>query len=346
MNLLLPLKTGKNRTSSHRRACRNLRLESLEHRRLMTGVTYDPMSGKVTIEGGDYNDYAKCTWNVQTQQLTVDWGIGELAKPAVPQHKVISGPVKLIVFKGYGGNDKFTNDTPIVCDVDGGEGNDTLIGGSANDTIHGGPGNDTIQGRGGTDFLFGDEDNDTIDGGDGGDVIVGGKGDDMLLGGAGEDVLVGCEGNDTLHGGAGNDFLVGYVLEGANYDPAGYDLPAGQPDNDFLYGEAGNDELHGGPGDDMLSGGVGTDKLFGEGGNDQLIGGYDNCQDQLNGGKGHDKFFEYYGLNGTEHEKVLDYKAGEDTMVLGPDPLYFAGWWQQNGKKVSMIDTSLDVLAP
>ncbi|QMT41304.1 hypothetical protein [Neisseria shayeganii] len=69
---------------------------------------------------------------------------------------------------------------------------------------------------GATDFLDGGYGNDLLIGQDGGDYLYGGHGDDILWGDdnrnhdvAGHDYLSGGEGNDVLHGGKGNDVLIG-----------------------------------------------------------------------------------------------------------------------------------------
>ncbi|MGQ5524640.1 VCBS domain-containing protein, partial [Chitinimonas sp. PSY-7] len=59
---------------------------------------------------------------------------------------------------------------------------------------------DIVNGGGGNDALIGD---------DGYDLLYGGRGDDYLAGGKGMDGLRGGEGNDRLEGGAGNDVLRG-----------------------------------------------------------------------------------------------------------------------------------------
>ena len=105
--------------------------------------------------------------------------------------------------------------------LNGGNGNDVIIGSSSNDIINGGAGNDTLQGGGG---------NDIINGGAGNDAIAGQAGDDMLFGGDGNDVISGGVGNDTLKGGIGNDVLIG-----------GFGV-------DSIDGEAGNDTALGGQG--------------------------------------------------------------------------------------------------
>ncbi|WP_157412923.1 MBG domain-containing protein [Aeromicrobium sp. Root236] len=71
--------------------------------------------------------------------------------------------------------------------VQGGSGNNVLVGTSKKDLIRGG---------GGNDLLFG---------GSGDDILCGGPGNDFLDSGAGNDLLDGGTGNDVLFGGSGND---------------------------------------------------------------------------------------------------------------------------------------------
>jgi Ca2+-binding RTX toxin-like protein len=87
--------------------------------------------------------------------------------------------------------------------VDGGAGNDTLIGTKGHDTLNGGPGADKVYGSGG---------NDTLTGGSGNDRITGfGK----LSGGAGNDFMELFYGfgqyrafRSTASGGSGNDHIL------------------------------------------------------------------------------------------------------------------------------------------
>jgi len=67
-------------------------------------------------------------------------------------------------------------------------------------TVDGGPGNDTILGSNGPDLLIGADGNDTIDGQQGGDVAVLGAGDDVFIWdpGDGSDTLEGQDGADTM----------------------------------------------------------------------------------------------------------------------------------------------------
>jgi Ca2+-binding RTX toxin-like protein len=71
----------------------------------------------------------------------------------------------------------------ISLDVDGGEGNDTLLGGNGADTLAGGPGDDFVDGNQGIDTIALGEGNDVIqwDPGDSNDTVVGGGGVDRLV---------------------------------------------------------------------------------------------------------------------------------------------------------------------
>lgn len=93
--------------------------------------------------------------------------------------------------------------------IDGGDGDDTIIGTNLNDTLSGGRGDDSIAANGGNDQISGDAGNDTITGGAGGDHIDGGGGNDNIRGSTGRDVLIGGDGSDTLIGGAGADQIFG-----------------------------------------------------------------------------------------------------------------------------------------
>jgi Ca2+-binding RTX toxin-like protein len=73
--------------------------------------------------------------------------------------------------------------------------------------LDGGPGDDTILGSLGRDYLSGDDGNDVLNGRDGNDGLLGGSGDDSLDGGNDSDHLSGGDGRDTLQGGSGVDVL-------------------------------------------------------------------------------------------------------------------------------------------
>jgi hypothetical protein len=135
--------------------------------------------------------------------------------------------------------------------VDGGAGDDFLVGSQWGETLMGNSGSDTILGGGGHDLLQGDPGDDIIFGGAGRDTIHGDEGDDILRGGGGADVLRGGDGFDMLFGNAGND-----VLRGGD----GHDRLLGGVDNDQLNGGRDNDRLNGGPGIDFVNGGQGFNR--------------------------------------------------------------------------------------
>jgi Ca2+-binding RTX toxin-like protein len=221
--------------------------------------------------------------------------------------------------------------------LEGGSGNDLLVGDGGDDILSGGadndqlfgddeagylvvPGDDVLDGGAGDDFLAGGDGNDSLSGGTGVDQLFGDKGVDVLDGGDDVDTLHGGDGADELFGGAGDDLLFG---DGLN-NPSNVSAAGGA---DFLDGGAGNDHLEGGIGDDTLFGGAGSDVLFGEEGADSLFGddGDDELQggdgiDLLGGDAGDDRLFGQDGadtLYGDAGNDSLAGNDGNDTLVGG-----------------------------
>jgi uncharacterized delta-60 repeat protein len=75
--------------------------------------------------------------------------------------------------------------------IDGGDGNDVIVGGRSHDLLFGGAGRDLINGEHGADVLLGGADEDLLYGDEENDILIGGTGRDALLGGPGEDILIG-----------------------------------------------------------------------------------------------------------------------------------------------------------
>jgi Ca2+-binding RTX toxin-like protein len=100
--------------------------------------------------------------------------------------------------------------------VDGGPGNDTIIGsvttaasGECPAGCHLGVGSQVFEGGAGNDLIYGDRGNDILRGNAGDDRLYGGIGDDRLEGGPGNDWLSGGFGADTIDGGEGSDYVRG-----------------------------------------------------------------------------------------------------------------------------------------
>lgn len=227
----------------------------------------------------------------------VDWGQFAISN----QSSVTATP--LSDGKGWvrGGtaNQTITGASGVVNVLDGGDGNDTVIGQNQNDFLYGGKGNDSLLGGAG---------NDAISGGDGNDTLRGGNGNDWLYGDAGDDLLVGGRGADTINGGAGNDRIFGD-------DDTNLSAPGTR---DVIFAGDGNDTANGGVGDDFLYGEAGKDSLMGDGGNDTIVGGQGN--DTLTGGAGADAFvFQQSDANSGSTiflDTVTDFTIGTDKLWI------------------------------
>jgi len=116
----------------------------------------------------------------------------------------LESTVKVLRISGGKGDDSITIDVPgnarLKTILEGGTGNDSIVGGDGVDTIFGGAGDDTLNGGKGADSIWG---------GAGGDSLVGGAGDDSLFGEGGVDTLRGGTGKNSLDGGTGIDRFYG-----------------------------------------------------------------------------------------------------------------------------------------
>jgi Ca2+-binding RTX toxin-like protein len=214
--------------------------------------------------------------------------------------------------------------------LDGGAGNDILLGSVGNDTLLGGDDDDVLLG------LFG---NDTLDGGTGENTLIqdGGQATSGIVSIFGDGLdntitlsrdaagnilsngvpipgativntviirVFGRGGNDTialneangplptawLFGGSGNDTITG---------GSGNDLIFGGTGNDTLFGKNGFDLIFGGAGDDRLTGGDADDQVFGEANDDRFLWDPGDDSDLYEGGSGSDTV-EVHGGNGAE----------------------------------------------
>ncbi|MEG4075477.1 calcium-binding protein [Microcoleus sp. Pol14C2] len=234
----------------------------------------------------------------------------------------------LITLEGGLGNDLligYTNPTTgssftVTNLMNGSEGSDTIIFGSQRDRVIGNfAGNDFISYASGVTFsgtvanLISDTlGSNFITGGNGTDVITTGNGDDILFGDSSNATdSLGGAGDDTLNAGAGNDTMLG-----------GFG-------NDYLIGGDGNDSLGGGPGADTLIGGSGNDSFyynnFGEGAvgtNTDQIGDFTIGQDkfifQLNGSNGFPNLRVVPNTNRISSQAFLAVESGSYNSSFGP----------------------------
>lgn len=167
--------------------------------------------------------------------------------------------------------------------VNGGEGNDTLLGGRGDDVLEPGDGfgYDILQGRGGNDALSTSFGLDHLDGGDGSDLLI----DQDVCGGH---VFDGGPGIDSVSFARTPIGVTARIGASVSADPcvredrilSTVENIEGSPQNDVLSGDRGPNKLLGRNGDDVLRGdsgpdalvgGLGADSLFGESGTDSLF---------------------------------------------------------------------------
>jgi uncharacterized secreted protein with C-terminal beta-propeller domain len=199
--------------------------------------------------------------------------------------------------------------------IEGGAGDDVLVGGRQADLIEGGAGNDVLLGAAGKDELRGGAGNDYLKGQGGGDLLDGGTGIDKLYGGAGRNDFRDTVGGELvatnngyesdrgdfadsrrpmrsvhLTGGILDDIFDLSKLSGIDVSVlggAGNDIIIGSQGNDYIVGGDGDDILLGAAGDDFMLGGAGRDQIKGHSGHDHIQGGQGS--DRLDGGKGSNK---------------------------------------------------------
>ena len=247
---------------------------------------------------------------------------------------------------GQGGGDVIIASTGLAnlieLDLDGGEGNDLLIGSDGTDTLRGGAGNDTLLGGRGNDVKLGEDGNDLLiwNDGDGSDFNEGGEGLDTVqvngANGAGDSFRVDPNGervrfrrtnlglftldigtteNLDVNGQGGGDVIIGATgLNGL----ISLDLDGGEG-NDLLIGGDGADVLRGGAGNDTLLGNRGNDVVLGQDGNDLLVVNNGDGSDFLEGGEGNDTV----QVNGSNVDR--------DVILVTP-----------NGQRVQLERTNLE----
>jgi Ca2+-binding RTX toxin-like protein len=266
------------------------------------------------FDGTTGDDFLNLTLQFPGSQNTSLFGTRRLTAGGTPVETDAASGIGILQVEGLDGND--TIDLSALgfagpafgTTVDGGAGNDTLIGSDRDETFLGGTeddqmtgngGDDTFSGGPGTGSASGGADNDTadatvetFDGGPGQDgiVVFGTDGNDRIrvsrrLGPNGPQAVVEVNGQTTVidylngetvtvYAGAGNDHVVldasATKWTAAFFGGAGNDHLVGGVLGDYLDGGGGNDELDGGDGDDTLVGGDGHDRFRGGAGADAV----------------------------------------------------------------------------
>jgi len=205
--------------------------------------------------------------------------------------------VPITVLGGAGNDNIGTQETAGT--LDGGPGNDRVIGDDGDDTLIGGDGNDTIEGKVGSDRVDGGAGDDHISGdgseGQWSDVIDGGSGTDTIdldwtdrtydyvqphirltLGGGADDgrpgenddargverVILGIDG-DVVGTDAAETLEFHQTTRAVRIDAAGGDdVIQGGEGNDVVNGGPGNDDVDASFGDDVIDPGPGRDTVF------------------------------------------------------------------------------------
>jgi len=183
-------------------------------------------------------------------------------------------------------------------DIQGGTGNDILIGSGAANTISGGDGDDTLGGGGGGDRL---------DGGIGNDTLTYGwesVGVSVYLGGT----------DQTGHSVSGLSLPSGYT--GGGFDNGSVDYYA---NIENVIGSSGNDLIVGSSDNNILNGNGGSDTIYGMGGNDSFIAGKGSAY--LDGGTGIDKV-DYSNFAGGVSVDLASHHANNIGGVVFTDTLY------------------------
>src|SRR5688572_1963308 len=113
-----------------------------------------------------------------------------------------------IKMRGREGDDELDcRNSPLKCNIEGGDEDDTIHGSNLSDRLLGDNGEDIVKGYAGDDTIEGGDFPDTLKGGAGNDAITGDDGADRLFGEDGDDLLESDDNlwEDDVIGGAGND---------------------------------------------------------------------------------------------------------------------------------------------
>jgi Ca2+-binding RTX toxin-like protein len=188
-----------------------------------------------------------------------------------------------------------------------------------------------------SNYLNGGDGNDIIVGASYNDIIDGGKDSDYIMGGAGCDVIAGGDDNDVIYadsylvqstsGAWQRDFIAPDVLPPidanghTNYARAYFYRENQNMDDLFDPDTAYNDMIDGGEGDDFIAGEIGHDNISGGAGNDTLFG-----DRPYNAGYFQGTATGFQKLSSRYHgDDVMDGGVGADTVIGGGGNDYLMG---------------------
>ena len=201
--------------------------------------------------------------------------------------------------------------------LQGGTGDDHLIGLFGNDVLSGGDGADDLEGAQGGDTLNGGPGDDTLEGVLGNDTLRGDGGDDVLRAALGTDAVDGGDGRDRADY-AGYTSSVNLTLDGVANDGASgenddliaiEDLTGGDA-SDNLTGDGVANRLDAGDGDDHLTGAGGLD-VYLAGAGDDVLAARDGLGESIDCGS---------GASDAATADVTDQPSGCETVTLPPPP--------------------------
>ncbi|MEX0784299.1 MAG: calcium-binding protein [Dehalococcoidia bacterium] len=152
-------------------------------------MIWNPGDGTDLNEGGTGNDTAEVNGGnvAEVFSATANGTRVRFDRTSPAPFAIDIGTTEDLVLNASGGNDSFsaTGDlAPLIrIRVDGGPGNDTLLGGNGVDALLGGDGNDFVDGNQGNETAFLGDGDDVFqwDPGDGSDTLEGGPGTDTML---------------------------------------------------------------------------------------------------------------------------------------------------------------------
>ncbi len=215
--------------------------------------------------------------------------------------------------------------------IDGGPGDDYMVGTAGRDRIDGGSGSDTIFGLAGDDRLWGES--------TAGEESASTSDYDILYGGRGDDDLIGGPGINDLYAWTQDPQPVGDTQFGVFVDPANPNGPVFDDNGDLnsdgfldsdptkparVLEDTGLDRMLGSRNADRLFGGSGLAFMFGNGGEDQLFRKDGSLFESLDGGLNGDAWKQFalesgrvWYVPGSEADDVITVDFVNEPGLLG-----------------------------